>query len=69
MEKQKTIPQSEKDGQETEQKIAKAKTALQEFRQNLYKYFSHRADAIIELIDARVHSSVVEKSLQIGYKP
>jgi hypothetical protein len=67
MEKQKTIPQSEKDGQETEQKIAKAKTALQEFRQNLYKYFSHRADAIIELIDALASNtnarSVVELSL------
>ena len=67
MEKHETKPQSEKDGQEIAQIVAEAKTKLQAFRQDLYNYFPHRADAIMELIDALASNlnarSVVELSL------
>ncbi|MBL6983920.1 MAG: hypothetical protein ISR58_22265, partial [Anaerolineales bacterium] len=67
MEKHETKLQSEKDGQEIAQIAAEAKTKLQAFRQDLYNYFPHRADAIMELIDALASNlnarSVVELSL------
>ena len=63
MENHENIP----DDQEIEWSIAKAIAELQEFWQDLYNYFSHRADAIMELIDALASNSnartVVELSL------
>ncbi len=60
------------DGQEVERSIAEAIAALQAFRQNLYNYFSHRADAIIELIDALASNgnarTVVELSLSALFR-
>jgi hypothetical protein len=47
--------------------IAEAVAALQQFRQNLYNFFPHRADALMELVDALASNtrarSVVELSL------
>ncbi|MBU1660468.1 MAG: transposase [Chloroflexi bacterium] len=67
MENHENIPEQKSNGQEADRSIAAAIVALQEFRQNLYNYFSHRADAIMELIDALASNynarSVVELSL------
>jgi len=60
METEKNIPQQD-------QIVAEAIAIMQAFRENLYKFFSHRADASMELIDALASNlnarSVAELSL------
>lgn len=67
MESDKNTPQQKSNGQETDPIIAEAIIRLQEFRQNLYNFFPHRADALMELIDALASNtnahSVAELSL------
>ena len=59
--------QSESLGRGLDQIVAEAIARLRQFRQNLYDFFPHRADAVMELIDALASNtrarSVVELSL------
>lgn len=67
MDPYKNIPRNNGNGQETDPIVAERIATLQEFRQNLYNFFPHRADALMDLIDALASNlnarSVVELSL------
>lgn len=53
-------PQQSKNEQETARVVAEAIAKLQQFRQNLYNFFPHRADASMELIDAFLPRKLAE---------
>jgi len=64
MKNDRNIPKKQEIEDET---IKKAKSILLEFRENLYSFFPHRADALMDLIDALASNttahSIVELSL------
>ena len=69
MESHKNTPQQESNGQKTDPIVAKAIATLQGFRQNLYNSFSHRADTLMELIDALASNTNARSVAELSLSP
>jgi hypothetical protein len=69
METDKNLPQDDGNGQETAPKAAEAIAALQGFRQNLYNFLPHRADAVMELIDALSSNTRARSVVELSLRP
>lgn len=49
--------------------IAETVARLQQFRQNLYNFFPHRADAVMELIDALASNTSARSVVELSLSP
>ena len=49
--------------------IKEAKALLLEFRENLYSFFPHRADALMDLIDAAASNTTARSVVGLSLSP
>lgn len=69
MDTQANALQSDPLGQSLDPIIAETVARLQQFRQNLYNFFPHRADAVMELIDALASNTSARSVVELSLSP